>query len=567
MTAPETDPRTLEIDPLDATRMSIGEHLEELRRHVLRALLYLFLATLAALSFQDQILEVMTWPHRSTMAAIRNETTWKEADRHLSRTERGLLEGIVERRGELDSAFERLERKSALLTRRSRPGDQKDLTDLQAAWRGLLKRAAELEARQDRLLEQDRPDPGALAVLKGEFAKLQKDQTLLRERSLDAERIANDRAARAGAKLRLQQLRYQEAFMSYLKAAFVVALFVAAPFIGRELWAFIAAGLYDHEKRWVNIVAPLSYVIFLVGVLFGYFVLIPFGLRYLATYAGPELVESSITLSDYLSLFITLTLVVGVFFQLPLLMSFACLIRVVTWQFFAEKRRYFLLVAVIVGAMFTPPDPVTQMLLAGPLVLLYEVGIWLCRFISLRREDPPEPPAAPPATPPEPPGDSGGQAPSALPGPDPDAADEPAAAEDEDADADAADDADDRADRAQDDDETVRASDDAELDPGAAPWRDPEEEPWQDQAMDPDDEDDSWRRRDDWEPSPDEDPENGLEPVSAVEDSDPGPDPEEEPAAGDEPESAEKPGSDAPPSKSGEAPADGDEPGSPAPRD
>ncbi|MFT7616991.1 MAG: sec-independent protein translocase protein TatC [Planctomycetota bacterium] len=171
-----------------------------------------------------------------------------------------------------------------------------------------------------------------------------------------------------------------DAFFAYMKISFIVALMVSAPIWMWQFWAFIGAGLYSHEKRSVYKFAPPMVLLFVAGISFGYYILIPIGLRFLLAFADPSVLQNLISLSEYMSLFTTMTLILGLTFQLPVGMALLCKIGVVTPRTFREKRRYFILGAFFFGALLTPPDAVTQILLALPLILLFELGIscaWL----------------------------------------------------------------------------------------------------------------------------------------------------------------------------------------------
>ncbi len=176
---------------------------------------------------------------------------------------------------------------------------------------------------------------------------------------------------------KLKILKYQSGFMAYLKVCFIVGLFFGAPFFLYQLWLFVEAGLYDHEKKYVKIFAPVSFISFFVGVAFGYFVLIPIGLQYLSTFASPEIAENFISIDWYLSLFFALTIALGVLFELPLFMLFLSKLGIFTWKTYFEQWKYWILISTILGAVLTPPDPVTQILMATPMVFLYGFGILL----------------------------------------------------------------------------------------------------------------------------------------------------------------------------------------------
>lgn len=178
-----------------------------------------------------------------------------------------------------------------------------------------------------------------------------------------------------------------QAFFSYVKVSFVVGLICTAPFWIYQIWAFIAAGMYSNERRVVHKYVPFCLVLFLTGVTFGYTTLIPLGLRYLLTFGDPTVLQNWIGLKDYLGLFTVLTLVLGVTFQLPIIMIGMARSGVVGPEAFRRKRKWMILIIFIVGALLTPPDPVTQCLMAAPLIGLYELGIYLS-WLSLGKDRP-----------------------------------------------------------------------------------------------------------------------------------------------------------------------------------
>jgi len=183
---------------------------------------------------------------------------------------------------------------------------------------------------------------------------------------------------------------YSEGFFAYIKLAFVCGIFIASPVILYEIWAFIAPGLYNHEKRILLPLALISSLCFLCGGLFGYFVVFPAAFGFFAGYstAGLKLMPN---ITEYLSLAMHLLLAFGLAFELPVFMLFLGIIGLVGAELLRKWRRYAILIAFIAAAILTPtPDVVNQTLMALPLVLLYELGIWLVwianRFI--RRDEP-----------------------------------------------------------------------------------------------------------------------------------------------------------------------------------
>lgn len=180
--------------------------------------------------------------------------------------------------------------------------------------------------------------------------------------------------AKLGLPLELRIIRYQEGFLTLLRISFFAALVLASPIIVYQIWRFVSVGLYRHERRWCYVFGPITLVSFLLGVLFGYLFLIPLGLQFLLSVLGPEL-SPQITMSSYVALVALLTVVLGLLFELPLVMLFLAKIGIVTSESYAQHRKPAILIAFIAGAVLTPPDPFTQMMMAIPIVGLYEIGI------------------------------------------------------------------------------------------------------------------------------------------------------------------------------------------------
>jgi len=178
-----------------------------------------------------------------------------------------------------------------------------------------------------------------------------------------------------------------EGFIFYLKTSFMAALFFSAPVILYQMWLFIGAGLYSKEKKSIMRIVPFSILLFLSGLAFGYLVLFPIGLSFLVSFPDPDIIVASITVSKYCDLFFLLILIMGFMFQAPLVMVVTTSIGLTTPELFTSKRRYFLLGAFICAAMFTPPDAITQCLLAGPLLILFEFGILLSRRVVKKQKE------------------------------------------------------------------------------------------------------------------------------------------------------------------------------------
>ncbi|MBU0675247.1 MAG: twin-arginine translocase subunit TatC [Proteobacteria bacterium] len=161
----------------------------------------------------------------------------------------------------------------------------------------------------------------------------------------------------------------------YLKLALVCGVLLASPVIFFQLWRFIAPGLYQHEKKALLPFTLLSTLCFLGGALFGYLVVLPPAFRFLIGYGNEHLVAMP-AVDEYFSLCIRLLIAFGAIFELPVLMVFLAKLGLVDAPFLRRNRKYAFLLSFVIAAILTPtPDVVNQILMAGPLVILYEVSI------------------------------------------------------------------------------------------------------------------------------------------------------------------------------------------------
>jgi sec-independent protein translocase protein TatC len=174
-----------------------------------------------------------------------------------------------------------------------------------------------------------------------------------------------------------------DAFVARLAVVITVSSLAASPFLIYQVWAFVRSGLKDIEKRHVSFFAPLSIVMFVLGAAFAYAMVIPVSLRFLLSFQT-ELMRPMITLNAYVSFLATMLLAFGIIFELPIVMMFLTKIGVATPEFLVQKRKYAVLIILIVSALITPPDCFTLFLLAVPLWVLYEAGIWFSRWTCPR---------------------------------------------------------------------------------------------------------------------------------------------------------------------------------------
>lgn len=171
-------------------------------------------------------------------------------------------------------------------------------------------------------------------------------------------------------------------FMTHITTAVYLGLLGASPYILFELFRFISPALYENERKYSVQVATTIYALFIVGVLMSYFVLFPISFRFLGTYSVSARVHSTITLDSYVSTFVSLTLVMGLVFQLPVIAFFLGKMGFVTSDMLSTYRKHAFLAIMIVAAVITPPDLMTLILVTIPLYLLYEVSIQVVKWVE-----------------------------------------------------------------------------------------------------------------------------------------------------------------------------------------
>ncbi len=171
-------------------------------------------------------------------------------------------------------------------------------------------------------------------------------------------------------------------FMTHVSTSLYLSLLFASPYVVVELYRFIAPALYENERRYSVSVALSAFVLFMLGVLMSYYVLFPFALRFLGTYQVAAEVVNQINLSSYISTFVTLTLLMGLVFQIPVLSFFLAKLGVLTADFMKHYRRHAVIVIAIIAAVITPPDVFTCCMVIVPMYGLYELSIFIVRIVN-----------------------------------------------------------------------------------------------------------------------------------------------------------------------------------------
>jgi len=182
-----------------------------------------------------------------------------------------------------------------------------------------------------------------------------------------------------------------EGFFVYLKVAFVAGVFIASPYIFYQVWAFVAPGLYREERRHVLPLAVFSALFFVLGALFCYFVVFPFAFKFFMSYST-GIISAMPSLNEYLGFALKMLIAFGLVFEMPLFTYFLARLGLVTTARMRAARRYAVLAVFVAAAILTPPDVFSQMLMAGPMLLLYEISIIIAAIFGRKKTPPDEKP-------------------------------------------------------------------------------------------------------------------------------------------------------------------------------
>ena len=190
-----------------------------------------------------------------------------------------------------------------------------------------------------------------------------------------------------GTERRLIFTALQETFLTYLKVSFFTAFFVTSPFILIQVWKFIAPGLYKHEKSALMPYLIITPILFLLGGMLVYYLIMPLAIKFFLSFESsgaitnlPIQLEAKV--NEYLSLIMKLIFAFGLSFQLPVVLSLLARIGIIDSEFLKQRRKYVVVIIFTAAAILTPPDPVTQIGLAIPLLILYELSIFSVNMIE-----------------------------------------------------------------------------------------------------------------------------------------------------------------------------------------
>ena len=184
----------------------------------------------------------------------------------------------------------------------------------------------------------------------------------------------------------------QETFITYLKVSFFAAFFVSSPLILIQIWKFIAPGLYDNERKALMPYLISTPLLFLLGGLLVYYLIMPLAIKFFlsfeTTLQGNSLpIQLEAKVNEYLSLIMKLIFAFGISFQLPVILSLLARVGFIDSEYLKKRRRYVIVIIFVVAAILTPPDPITQIGLGIPLLILYELSILSVKIVEKKKKD------------------------------------------------------------------------------------------------------------------------------------------------------------------------------------
>ncbi|HYQ58182.1 MAG TPA: twin-arginine translocase subunit TatC [Draconibacterium sp.] len=186
--------------------------------------------------------------------------------------------------------------------------------------------------------------------------------------------------------LKMQSIKIAGQFSTHIMVSIIAGFVLASPVVFYEFWRFIKPALYENERKHAGGAVFFTSVLFLLGVLFGYYLIVPLSIHFLGTYQVSSEVENTINLRSYIGSVTSISLAAGVVFLIPIFSYFLSKVGLLTPQFMKTYRRHAYIVMLLLSAIITPPDIFSQIMVCFPLVFLYEIGIFISRHVVKKRE-------------------------------------------------------------------------------------------------------------------------------------------------------------------------------------
>lgn len=329
-------------DLFENTKMTFGEHLEELRQCLFRAVIGLVLAFIIGLFLAGRVVRMVQIPLKAALEEY-----------YVDRT----LENLTDEYPELKES------------------QRKRIADVVARYHLRFERAFVERSLLERALGKQ-----------GRKARGAEDEDRL-ETALPPPDISQMQPIRIWRPFtaKITSLNAQEAFLIWVKAAFVTGLVLASPYIFYQLWLFVSAGLYPHERRYVYVFLPISAGLFWAGAALAFFGVFRYVLKFLLAFNASMDIDAEPRISEWISLVLMLPVGFGIAFQLPLVMLFLQRLGIFTIEAYTAHWKIAVLVITVLSMLLTPADPMSMLMLGIPLVALYFLGIAFCRWMPRGR--------------------------------------------------------------------------------------------------------------------------------------------------------------------------------------
>lgn len=347
-------PRTRDL--FEDSTMTFGEHLEVLRVHVFRALIGLVIGVLIALFYGDKVIGILRGPINE---ALRKHNQ-PEAKDDLGNMDFGKF---------LKEMFsgEEITPPQPEVPETEINKDQLEVEISVESLRDALESVAPGSVKELTPADENADAPLTVATPKTVTLILQSEEIgILKE--------LVDRSEQPVA------LKVEEAFVTYIKISIVTGFVLASPWIFYQIWQFVAAGLYQHERKYIYIYLPMSLGLFMAGAVFCFYFVFPIVLDFLIGFNRWLGIAIQPRLSEYISFALMLPVMFGISFQLPLVMLFLERIGIMTVKSYLENWRMAVLVIAVSSMLLTPSDPTSMLLMMFPLIILYFGGVMLCRL-------------------------------------------------------------------------------------------------------------------------------------------------------------------------------------------
>ncbi|MEZ6048535.1 MAG: twin-arginine translocase subunit TatC [Planctomycetaceae bacterium] len=359
-------------DLFEESSMSFGEHLEVLRIHMIRAIIGLVIACCFTLFYGQELVDYISRPIKEALVEhydFEMEDFNQEEEVTTDPSEEQTEE---ESTSETDASVEhdpKAESDPNAVNEPSTAHEPSDVIKVKIPVAELAPALHEVSPEQFPESEIQSDKQIEISLQSPHF----KDLNRFRNQQNAINQIIEKQAQPVTREV-------HEAFLVYLKVSIVSGLVLSSPWIIYQLWLFVAAGLYPTERRYVYYYLPFSVGLFLTGVLFCFYLVLPYVLSFLLGFNKSMGISPQIFLREWISFAIMLPVMFGISFQLPIVMLFMERIGICTVETYREKRRMSILIISIVSMLMTPSDPQSMILMMIPLLILYEVGILMCNF-------------------------------------------------------------------------------------------------------------------------------------------------------------------------------------------